>query len=108
VHTSTDAEVQKVGECGSVELQKLAEDSLLNSLEVNEEAPIESRDADVPCPLVINNNNNEADLMEKDQTSIPHNHDHKSSLMERNSTARIYEVIMLCNYNFLFWLADSF
>ncbi|XP_040870620.1 telomeric repeat-binding factor 2 isoform X1 [Glycine max] len=91
VHTSTDAEVQKVGECGSVELQKLAEDSLLNSLEVNEEAPIESRDADVPCPLVINNNNNEADLMEKDQTSIPHNHDHKSSLMERNSTARIYE-----------------
>ena len=106
MHPSTDVEIQKVGECGSVELQKLVEDSLVNSLEVNEEASIESRDADVPCPLVISNN--EADLMEKDQTSIPHNHDHKSSLMERNSTARIYEVIMLCNYNFLFWLADSF
>ncbi|KAG5032415.1 hypothetical protein JHK85_016397 [Glycine max] len=86
---STTVEVQKVRECGSVELQKLAKDSLLNSLEVNEEAHIESRDADVPCPLVISNN--EADLMEKDQTSIPHNHDHKPSLMERNSSARIYE-----------------
>ena len=26
--------------------------------------------------LASKNNNNEADLMEKDQTSIPHNHDH--------------------------------
>jgi len=101
VHPSTTI---KVRECDSVELQKLVEDSLVNSLEVNEEASIESRDADVPCPHVTNNN--EADLIEKDQTFVPHNDDHRPSLMERNSTAHIYEVIMFCNYNFLFWLTD--
>ena len=38
-----------------MELQKLAKDSLLNSLKVNEEAPIENRDVEVPCPHVIIN-----------------------------------------------------
>ncbi|KAG5012067.1 hypothetical protein JHK86_024328 [Glycine max] len=49
-------EFQKVREYDSAELQKLADDSLLNSLEVNEEAPTQSRDADVPFPHVTNNN----------------------------------------------------
>jgi len=39
-----------------MELQNLAKDSLLNSLKVKEEAPIENRDVEVPCPHVINNN----------------------------------------------------
>ncbi|XP_025985627.1 uncharacterized protein [Glycine max] len=91
VHPSTAAEVQKVRrECDSVELQYLSKDSLLNSLEVNE-TPIEeqSRDADVPCPHVINNN--DPDLMEKDLTSVPRNDYHRPSLMERNSTTPISE-----------------
>ncbi|KAK7409773.1 hypothetical protein VNO78_00075 [Psophocarpus tetragonolobus] len=93
VYPSTTVEVQKVRECGSVELHTSAKNSLLNSLEVNEEAPIEKQStaADVPCPQGINNN--EADMMEKDQTSVPQNCDHsrRPSLMERNSTAHIYE-----------------
>lgn len=56
MHPSTAVEFQKVREYDSAELQKLADDSLLNSLEVNEEAPTQSRDADVPFPHVTNNN----------------------------------------------------
>ncbi|TKY75476.1 Telomeric repeat-binding factor 1 [Spatholobus suberectus] len=91
VHLSTTIEVQKVGECGSLEMQMIVRDSLLNSSEVNEEAHVEkqSTDANVPCPNSINNN--EADLMEKHQTSFPQSCDHRPSLMERNTTARVYE-----------------
>lgn len=62
-----------------MELQNLAKDSLLNSLKVKEEAPIENRDVEVPCPHVINNN--EADTMGKDKTYVP-----RPSLLERNLT----------------------
>nr|KYP44084.1 hypothetical protein KK1_034456 [Cajanus cajan] len=88
---ATTIEVQKVGECASSGLQTLVKDSLLNSSEVNEEAHVEeqSRDADIPCPDVINNN--EADMAEKDQAPVPHIRVQKPSLMEENTAARIYE-----------------
>ncbi|KAL2346067.1 hypothetical protein Fmac_000067 [Flemingia macrophylla] len=91
VHLATDMEVQKVGECSSSGVETLVHDSLLNSLEVNEEAHVkkQSKDTDVRCPDVINNN--EAAMMEFDQASVPHSHVHRPSLMEKNSTARIYE-----------------
>ncbi|CAJ1972992.1 unnamed protein product [Sphenostylis stenocarpa] len=91
VHLTTTIEVEKIGDCSSVELQTLAKDSLLNSSEVIEEAPIkkQSQEAEVPCSHGISNN--EADPMEKDQTSLPHNCSRRPSLMEKNSTARVYE-----------------
>ncbi|ESW08179.1 hypothetical protein PHAVU_009G025400 [Phaseolus vulgaris] len=91
LHLTTTNEVEKVGDCISGELQMLAKDSLLNSFEGNEEAPTEkqSGEADVSCSHDINNN--EADPMEKDRTSIPQNCDRRPSLMEKNITARVYE-----------------
>ncbi|RDY00344.1 hypothetical protein CR513_16481, partial [Mucuna pruriens] len=91
VHPSITIEVPKVGECSSVELQTLVKDSLLNSSEVNEEVHVQkqSTHADVPCPNSVNDN--DADLMEEQQTSVPQNHNHGPSLMEKNSTARTYE-----------------
>jgi len=99
LHLTTTNEVEKVGDCISGELQMLAKDSLLNSFEGNEEAPAEkqSGEADVSCSHDINNN--EADPMEKGRTSIPQNCDRRPSLMEKNITARVYEVIVFFNYN---------
>lgn len=88
-HPSTTIEVQKVGECGNLELQTSVKD--LDSSRVNGKILVEnqSRDADEPCPDGINDN--EADVMENDETSLPESRDHRTSLMEKNSTARTYE-----------------
>ncbi|KAK7352036.1 hypothetical protein VNO80_17452 [Phaseolus coccineus] len=84
-------DLEKVGDCIFGELQMLAKDFQLNSFEENEEAPTEkqSGEADVSGSLGINNN--EADPMEKDRTSIPQNCDRRPSLMEKNITARVFE-----------------
>ncbi|KAL2324018.1 hypothetical protein Fmac_023076 [Flemingia macrophylla] len=86
VHLATTIEFQKIGECSSSRVQTLVKDSLLHSSEVNEETHFkkQSRDTDVPCPDVINNN--EAAMMENDQASIPHSRVHRPSLTEKNST----------------------
>ena len=125
LHGTKTIEVETVGDCISGQMQMLGKGSLTNAFEANEEAPIEKRGADVSCSHgAINNeadplekdqsggadlscshgaNSNEADPMEKDGTSIPHNCDRRPSFMEKNTTARVYEVIVFFNYNLFSW-----
>lgn len=97
-HLSTTIEVQKDRECSSSELQTSIKDP--NSLTVNEEVLVENqmRDEDVSfldVPCLDDIHDNEASVMEKDQTSLPQSRGKKPSLMEKNSTACTFEVIIL-------------